>query len=115
MVSTKFIFSNQREVAMPNTIQPVSPQHNGQAVDSLSQDRPTPKAEEKPPERPDASSGDRPEKAEARKAVSSKKAEASAAEEKKPKENPAAENPSPQEVQNNQADKQRGKTLDIMA
>ena len=100
---------------MPNTIQPVSPQLNGQTVDSLSQDRPTPKAAEKPPERLDTASNDRPEKAEARKAVSSKKAETSAAEEKKPKENPAAENPNPQEVQNNQADKQRGKTLDIMA
>ena len=99
---------------MPNTIQPVSPQQNGQAVNSLSQDRPTPKAVE-PPERPDTASNDRPEKAEARKAVSSKKAEASAAEEKKPKENPAAENPNPQEAQNNQADKQRGSTLDIMA
>lgn len=100
---------------MPNTIQPVSPQQNGQAVNSLSQDRPPPKAVEKPPERPDTASNDRPEKAEARKAVSSKKAEASAAEEKKPKENPAAENPNPQEAQNNQADKQRGSTLDIMA
>jgi hypothetical protein len=41
--------------------------------------------------------------------------EANPAEENQPKENPAAENPNPQETQNNQADKQRGSTLDIMA
>ena len=96
---------------MPNTIQPVSPQQNGQAVNNLSQDRPTQKAADKPPERPDTTSNDRPEKAEAR----PKKVEANPTEENQPKENPAAENPNPQEAQNNQADKQRGSTLDIMA
>jgi len=114
-VSTKFIFSHQREVAMPNTIQPVSPQQNGQAVNNLSQDRSTPKAAEKPPERLDTASNDRPEKAETRKAPAPKKVEANPAEENQPKENPAAENTNPQETQNNQADKQRGSTLDIMA
>ena len=95
---------------MPNTIQPVSPQQNGQAVNHLSQDRPTPRAAEKPPEKPDTASNDRPEKAEARKAPAPKKVEANPAEENQPKENQ-----DPQEVQNNQTDKQRGSTLDIMA
>jgi len=100
---------------MPNTIQPVSPQQNGQAVNYLSQDRPTPRAAKKPPERTDTASNDHPEKAEASKAPATKKVEANPAEENQPKENPAAENPNPQEAQNNQADKQRGITLDIMA
>ena len=100
---------------MTNTILPVSPQQNGQAVNNLSQDRSTPKAAEKPPERPDTASNDRSEKAEARKAPAPKKVEATPAEENQPKENPVAENPNLQETQNNQADKQPGSTLDIMA
>ena len=95
---------------MTNTIQPVSPQQNGQAVTNLSQDRSTPRAAEKPPERPDTASNDRPEKAEVHKAPAPKKVEANPAEENQPKENQ-----DPQEAQNNQADKQHGKTLDIMA
>ena len=100
---------------MPNTIQPVSPHQNGQAVNSLSQDRPTPRTAEKPSERPDTASNDYPEKAEASKAPATKKVEARPTEENQPKEKPADENPNLQEAQSNQADKQRGITLDIMA
>ena len=100
---------------MPNTIQPVSPQQNGQAVNSLSQDRPTPRTAEKPPERPEPTSNDRPERAETRNAPPPRKAEANPPEENQPRENEAKENPTPQEVQNNQGNKQLGNTLDIMA
>ena len=100
---------------MPNTIQAVNPQQNGQAVNSLPQDRPTSRAAEKPPERPEPASNHRPERAEARNATPPRKAEANPPEENQPRENEAKENPTSQEIQNNQGNKQLGNTLDIMA
>ena len=100
---------------MPNTIQVVNPHQNGQVLNSLPQDRPTPRAAEKPPERPETASNNHPERVEVRNSTTPRKAEANPPEENQSRENEAKENPTPQEVQNNQGNKQLGKTLDIMA
>ena len=100
---------------MSNTIQPINPSQNAQMVNSHQDKQPQPKPAEKPPERPEPTTHDRPERAEARKA-SPPRAEANPAEENRVREKQPEENPNPQEVQNNnQANKQSGKTLDIMA
>ncbi len=85
---------------MSNTIQPVNPAQSAPMVNP-NQDKP---AQPKPEAAPEAAAKAPPEKAETQKA-----------EEPQLRGNPAAENQEPQETQNNQADKQSGKTLDIMA
>jgi len=90
---------NKGEEVMSNTIQPVSPAQSAPMVNP-NQDKPP---QPKPEETPEAVAKERP------------RAETQEAEGSRARENPAAENQEPQETQNNQADKQSGKTLDIMA
>jgi len=99
---------------MPNTIQPINPLQNGQMINSSQDKPPQPKPAEKPVERPEQALNDRSERAEAHNAPSPKKVDNQKVEENQPGENPVAENPNPQETQNNQTNKQRGITLDIM-
>ena len=100
---------------MLDAIPPITPQQNEQAVNNPLQDRSAPKTDEKPHAKPESSSRERPKVAEARNAVSPQKAEAVPPDENKPKENTTAENKNLQEAQNDQGNKQRGNTLDIMA
>ena len=100
---------------MPNTIQPINPSQNVQMVNSHQDKTPQPRPAEKPPERPEPAIQDRPERAEVHNAPPLKKAETNHVEENQAREKPADENPKPQNAENNQEDKQLGKTLDIMA